>query len=108
VGKLYFSGMEEIVSKERLHEWFENQSREQKPLYYLLPSVKWLQSARKLQPGISFQTFDDLAMLLLKTAMVEFTSISEEDRILLFLQNIKSNGALFIRKRAFTESESIC
>lgn len=86
VGKLFFTTFQEIASKNRISKWFEYQSRAQKPLYYLLPSMKWFQSARKREPGISFQTFDDLAMLLLKTAKVELTSISEEDRVLLFYE----------------------
>lgn len=88
MGKVLFTAFEEIASKNRLSEWFAYQTNEQKPLCYLLPSVKWFQAARKLEPGISFQTFDDLAMLLLKTAKVEFTSISEEERVLLFYEII--------------------
>lgn len=86
MGELFFSELKEIASKEKLTSWFDYQAKQQKPLYYLLPSVKWFQHARKLQPGISFQTFDDLALLLLQSANVEFTPISEEDRVMLFYE----------------------
>jgi ATP-dependent helicase/DNAse subunit B len=89
VGEVFFSTFKDIASKERLDEWFAYQSREQKSLYYLLPSMKWFQSARKLQPGLSFQTFDDLATLLLKSAGTEFTPITEEERVLLFYEILK-------------------
>ncbi|MED4229280.1 PD-(D/E)XK nuclease family protein [Neobacillus cucumis] len=110
MGEIVFSGLKEIASEQRLKDWFEYQSKAPKPLYYLLPSGKWFQSARSLQPGISFQTFDDLALLLLNNAERKFTSITDEDRVLLFYQilnpknHILSEKELSQKAQAFADS----
>ncbi|QIZ08463.1 hypothetical protein HFZ78_18555 [Priestia megaterium] len=37
--ELLFTTLGDIASKHRIQEWFRYQSEEQKPLYYLLPSI---------------------------------------------------------------------
>ncbi|MFT8321785.1 MAG: PD-(D/E)XK nuclease family protein [Bacillus sp. (in: firmicutes)] len=84
MGELFFTAFQDIASQERLNDWYQKQSMKQKPLYYILPSSKWFRSARKLQPGIAYQTFDDLATLILQTASIPFTPITEDDRYFFF------------------------
>jgi ATP-dependent helicase/nuclease subunit B len=55
VGELIFSGFKEIASEQRLKDWFDYQSKALQPLYYLLPSGKWFQSARNLHPEFRFR-----------------------------------------------------
>lgn len=102
VGELIFSSFAEIASRERLGEWFLYQSTERKPLYYLLPSVKWFQAARKTQPGIQFQTFDDLATLLLNTRNIPFTPLSEDDRYMVFYE-ILNQSELLLSERELVQ-----
>ncbi len=48
--------------------------------------MKWFQHARKRQPGIRFQTFDDLAILILQQQNYQFTQITEEERFFFFCE----------------------
>lgn len=92
VGKFIYTAFNDIASRERLNEWYNIQLQNGKPIYYLLPSNKWYQSARKQQPGLAFQNFDDLAILMLQASDVHFTSITEEDRMFFFYEIIQKEG----------------
>ncbi|WP_161603237.1 PD-(D/E)XK nuclease family protein [Halalkalibacterium ligniniphilum] len=80
------SHLKEIAAEPRLKKWFDWQRMERKPLYYLLPSTQWLQTARKRQPGMKFTTFDDVAEVVLKQANYSYIAIGEEERTLWFQQ----------------------
>jgi len=92
--KASLSPLTETASKLRLSEYYSKQKGLQYPVYYLLPSNKWLQSARKRQPGMAFKTFDDLADLILKKAGVKYVSVSESERILFFQQLLTTKEGL--------------
>lgn len=80
------SPVKEIASRERLRKYYFKQKELEYPIYYLLPSNKWLQGARKRQAGMAFKTFDDIADLILKKAEVKYVQISEAERDLFFQQ----------------------
>lgn len=92
--KATLSPLTETASKKRLNEYYHKQKGLQNPVYYLLPSNKWLQSARKRQPGMAFKTFDDLADLILRKAGVKYVSVTESERILFFQQLLNTKEGL--------------
>lgn len=110
VGKFLYSAFKDIASQERIREWYNIQLTNGKPIYYLLPSNKWYQSARKQQPGLAFQNFDDLAMLMLDVSSINFTSITEEDRVIFFYEILRKKGhflsenELLQQARAYSDS----
>ena len=106
MGELRFKTFSSIEMNNRFREWFELQSQEQKPIYYLLPSVRWMDEGRKIQPGLAFQTFEDLAVLLLKTANLEFTSITEEERCLFFYEILNQNQHFLSEKELFQKAQA--
>lgn len=79
-----FGNVNEIAVKERLDEWYYNQLNHKSHVLYLLPSAKWLTTARTSQPGLNFMTFDDVADVILKEFSVEYTTIPAYHRNLFF------------------------
>ena len=106
VGDLCFVGFSNVEMGERFREWFGMQLQEEKPIYYLLPSVRWLDEGRKAQPGIAFQTFEELAVLMLKTAKVEFTGITEEERSLFFYEILNRHQHFMSEKELFQKAQA--
>lgn len=80
------SSLTNVAHVDRLNEYFHRQKQLQQPIYYILPSNKYLQAARKRKAGIAFKTFDDLADLLLKQADYDYLPVSESERTLFFQQ----------------------
>lgn len=78
--------LSDISSDERLAYWFKKQKELKQPIYYLLPSTKWIFQARKLQPGLAFKTFDDIAKTILERVNVSYLGLSEYERTLFFQQ----------------------
>lgn len=79
-----YSPLAGVANKQRLEGCFQKQKQLGKSVYYILPSNKFLQEARKRKAGIAFKTFDDLADLLLKLAGVQYFPVSESERTLFF------------------------
>lgn len=80
------SPLQEVANIDRLKQCFKKQKQIGKPVYYILPSNKYLQEARSRLTGIAFKTFDDLADLILKKADFEYFPVSESERTLFFQQ----------------------
>ncbi|WP_078547736.1 PD-(D/E)XK nuclease family protein [Litchfieldia alkalitelluris] len=91
VHQIITSSIHQTASSERLTYWFDFQRNIDDKIHYILPSQKWLQTARNRQPGITFQTFDDLATHLLVKNNVNYQSITDDERVLLFQQLILQN-----------------
>lgn len=79
-----YSPLSKIANTQRLERCFQKQKETGKPVYYILPSNKYLQEARKRKTGIAFKTFDDIADLLLKLAKLNYFPVSESERALFF------------------------
>lgn len=92
------SPINEVANVSRLTECFERQKRVGKPIYYILPSNKYLQEARKRKAGMAFKTFDDLADLVLKKANIDFFPVSESERTLFFQELITRDKNRFLQK----------
>jgi ATP-dependent helicase/nuclease subunit B len=92
------SPITEVANVARLTESFEKQKNIGKPIYYILPSNKYLQEARKQKVGIAFKTFDDLADLILKKANIHFFPVSESERTLFFQELITRDKSRFLEK----------
>ena len=88
--KVVLSSLTETASKRRLNNYYTKQKRLDYQIYYLLPSNKWLQSARRRQPGLAFKTFDDLADLILNKGNVKYVPVTESERDLFFQQLLNS------------------
>lgn len=86
------SSLTDVAHVDRLNESFQRQKQLQKPIYYILPSNKYLQAARKRKAGIAFKTFDDLADLLLRQADHDYLPVSESERTLFFQQLLITNN----------------
>ncbi|OIJ10249.1 hypothetical protein BKP35_14210 [Anaerobacillus arseniciselenatis] len=84
------SPLQAVANVDRLNDCFQKQKDIGKPVYYILPSNKYLQAARKRKAGIAFKTFDDLADLILKKANINYFPASESERTL-FFQELMSN-----------------
>ncbi|MCT8137534.1 PD-(D/E)XK nuclease family protein [Anaerobacillus sp. CMMVII] len=91
------SPITEVANSDRLLECFNKQKEVGKPIYYILPSNKYLQEARKRKAGIAFKTFDDLADLVLKKANVDFFAVSESERTLFFQELIARDKKRFLQ-----------
>lgn len=89
---VYESTVKEIANRKRLTHWFQWQQMTGTPLYYILPSAKWLSLGRKRQPGIRYITFDDLAELILDETKESYVAIGEEDRHLFFQQFLEEDA----------------
>lgn len=101
------SPLKEIASRQRLKKYYLIQKELKRPVYYLLPSNKWLQAARKRQPGMAFKTFDDIADLILKKADIKYVQISEAERDLFFqqlLSNAKGNEGQEDKAKAYSQT----
>ncbi|OIJ10537.1 hypothetical protein BKP37_18560 [Anaerobacillus alkalilacustris] len=85
-----YSDLKDVAKTDRLTKSFQRQKEVGKPIYYILPSNKWLQAARKRKAGMAFKTFDDLADLLLKKANINYFPVSESERTI-FFQELMSN-----------------
>ncbi|QNO16013.1 PD-(D/E)XK nuclease family protein [Alkalicella caledoniensis] len=88
------SNLKETASKERLSHYHKKQKSLDFPVYYLLPSVKWLSTGRKIQPGMAFKTFDDLAEVILREAGFSYVPVTETERNLFFQQLFSSSDAV--------------
>ncbi|MFC0557763.1 PD-(D/E)XK nuclease family protein [Halalkalibacter alkalisediminis] len=86
---LYGIHVKDVASKERLSRAYSIQKEDKKTAFYVLPSLMWLQEARRKQPGLLITTFDDMASFILKQANVSYIPLTEEERTLFFLQFIK-------------------
>ncbi len=89
---VYGTSVKDVASKERLEKAFSVQLQEKKPVFYVLPSHKWLQTARKKQPGLLVTTFDDIASFILKQADETYLPLSEHERSLFFQQFMREEG----------------
>ncbi|WP_088103647.1 PD-(D/E)XK nuclease family protein [Halalkalibacter urbisdiaboli] len=83
---IYGTELTMIAHPNRLAEAFKWQRQAEKPVFYLLPSMKWLQTARNRQPGLLFTTFDDVADYLLHQVGETFIALTEQERTLFFQQ----------------------
>ncbi|QOY34047.1 PD-(D/E)XK nuclease family protein [Anaerobacillus isosaccharinicus] len=92
------SPITEVANIDRLTESFNKQKELGKPIYYILPSNKYLQEARKQKKGMAFKTFDDLADLVLKKANIDFFPVSESERTLFFQELIARDKKRFLQK----------
>lgn len=92
------SSLHKIANIDRLNECFQKQKQLSKPVYYILPSHKYLQAARKRKTGIAFKTFDDLADLVLKKANINYFPVSESERTLFFQQLMANEQNRFLEK----------
>lgn len=90
------SSLTDVAHVDRLNECFLRQKQLQNPIYYILPSNKYLQAARKRKAGIAFKTFDDLADLLLKQANHDYLPVSESERTLFFQQLMTNDQSKFL------------
>ncbi len=90
------SPLKAVANSDRLNDCFQKQKQIAKPIYYILPSNKYLQVARKRKAGIAFKTFDDLADLLLKKAKVDYFPVSESERTIFFQQLIANDKKRFL------------
>ncbi|WP_332689394.1 PD-(D/E)XK nuclease family protein [Halalkalibacter lacteus] len=86
---VYGTHVLDVASKERLARAFQVQKEQQKTVFYVLPSHKWLHDARGKQPGLLITTFDDIATFILKQACISYIPLTEEERTLFFLQFLK-------------------
>ncbi|RXI98371.1 hypothetical protein DS745_18780 [Anaerobacillus alkaliphilus] len=91
------SPLTDVANVDRLTQHFRKQKEVGKPIYYILPSNKYLQEARKRKAGMAFKTFDDLADLVLKKAKVEFFPVSETERTLFFQELIARDKKRFLQ-----------
>lgn len=91
------SPLTEVANAKRLTHYFQEQQTVGKPIYYILPSNKYLQEARKRKAGMAFKTFDDLADLILKKANVDFIPVSETERTLFFQELIARDKQRFLQ-----------
>jgi ATP-dependent helicase/nuclease subunit B len=89
-----FSSINEISSEETLTKWYTYQSSNGQKILYVLPSAKWLTSARGKQPGLSFMTFDDLADFVLKEYSIEFSNLPSFHRHLFFQDYLLKNPSV--------------
>ncbi len=94
------SPLKAVASADRLTEWFQKQRKSGKPIYYILPSNKYLQEARKCKVGMAFKTFDDLADLVLQKAKVDYFPVSESERALFFQELLARNPQRFFQQSA--------
>ncbi|RXT15385.1 PD-(D/E)XK nuclease family protein [Ammoniphilus sp. CFH 90114] len=95
---LKHSRVTEIAYPNRLKGWHKKQKQLEYPIYYLLPSKKWLRIARLRQPGLAFATFDDLAKLILEQSSKSYVEMTEHQRNI-FMQEI------MLRKSSTTSRE---
>ncbi|WP_350345061.1 PD-(D/E)XK nuclease family protein [Proteinivorax tanatarense] len=90
--KVVISSLDDLASAERLRDFYKLQKKKKHPIYYLLPSVKWLNAARKRQPQMAFKTFDDVAELILRKSNASYLSVSESERMLFFQQLVSGDN----------------
>jgi ATP-dependent helicase/nuclease subunit B len=86
-----FSNVNEIAAKEKLDDWYTYQVNHGQKVIYLLPSAKWLTTARAKQPGLSFMTFDDLADVILRELSAEYSLLPDDYRYLFFQDDLQIN-----------------
>jgi ATP-dependent helicase/nuclease subunit B len=86
-----FSNVNEIAAKEKLDKWYTYQVNHAQKVIYLLPSAKWLTTARAKQPGLSFMTFDDLADVILRELSTEYSLLPDYYRNLFFQDDLQKN-----------------
>jgi ATP-dependent helicase/nuclease subunit B len=89
--QVMFNNVNEIASEEKLDEWYTYQVNQRKKVVYLLPSAKWLTTARANQPGLSFMTFDDLADIILRELSIEYKVLPDDFRYLFFQDDLQNN-----------------
>lgn len=94
--------LKDIANEDRLTQCFRKQKELGKPIYYILPTNKYLQEARNRKAGIAFKTFDDLADLVLEKANIDFFPVSESERTLFFQELMAQE-----QKRMFIKPEEL-
>ncbi|WP_368503689.1 PD-(D/E)XK nuclease family protein [Alkalihalophilus sp. As8PL] len=97
-----YTSFQDVANQKRLKEALDVQRNEEGPVFYLLPSSRWLQEARKKQPGLRYTTFDDLATYIVNEAEEDVIYIGEQERTL-FFQNMLKLDPLY---RSFNENQS--
>lgn len=106
---IYGTSVAEIANENRLKRAFSVQMKEKKPVFYVLPSHRWLKTARKRQPGLAATTFDDIAAYLLKQAGDEYVSLTSHERSLFFQQFMREvadfeNEHRFIKAKSYADT----
>jgi ATP-dependent helicase/nuclease subunit B len=92
--QVMFSNVNEIATEEKLDEWYSFQVKNRQKIIYLLPSAKWLTTARAKQPGLSFMTFDDLADVILSELSTGYTVIPDYYRYLFFQDYLQKHPTI--------------
>ncbi|WP_100373598.1 PD-(D/E)XK nuclease family protein [Bacillus sp. FJAT-45037] len=86
-----YTSFKDVANEQRLHDALNKQRQQSEPVFYLLPSSKWLKTARARQPGIKFTTFDDVAKYIVDQVEKDVTYLDEQERTLFFSNMLKTN-----------------
>ncbi|MEW9668485.1 PD-(D/E)XK nuclease family protein [Ammoniphilus sp. 3BR4] len=80
---LKWSKITEIAYTNRLKSWHKLQQKTGQPVYYVLPSKKWVRVAQKRQSGVAFATFYDMEKWVHELAGEPYFEITDEQRRIL-------------------------
>jgi ATP-dependent helicase/nuclease subunit B len=78
-----FLPIKNTINKELLGMCYKRQ-QDGTAVYFLLPEKKLLHHARKVQPGLPIETFDDLAAYIIESCKYTYTKITDQQRLLYF------------------------
>lgn len=95
---LKWSKITEIAYSNRLKSWHKLQQKTGQPVYYVLPSKKWVRTAQKQQSGVAFATFYDLEKWIHNLGGQPYFEITDNQRRILLqemmLRDPSSKGSL--------------